>query len=59
MNVFRFTGSGILICGNLLDGPFGVFEVVDSVSFASWIKGFQGEEKMKGKKIVIAVDRLL
>ena len=50
MNVFRFTGSGILICGNLLDGLFGVFEVVDSVSFVSEIKDFQRKEKAQEKK---------
>ena len=51
MDVFWFMGLDILTCGNLLDELFGMFMVVDSVSFASWIKGFQGEEKMKGKKI--------
>ena len=59
MDVFRFTGPGILICGNLLDGALGVFMMVDSVPFVSEIKGFQGKEEMQGKKIVIAESRVL
>lgn len=50
MDVFRFMEPDILTCGNLLDGLFGMFMVVDSVSFVPEIKGFQRKEKAQEKK---------
>ncbi|KXT50525.1 hypothetical protein HMPREF3038_01782 [Akkermansia sp. KLE1797] len=50
MDVFRFMELDILTCGNLLDGLFGMFMVVDSVSFVPEIKGFQRKEKAQEKK---------
>ena len=50
MDVFWFMGLDILTCGNLLDELFGMFMVVDSVSFVSEIKDFQRKEKAQEKK---------